>query len=175
MGIREVLQTEIWSKETSRKILARMWKIFVGLEYVGIGLGVVLAGVVLWFVVSTHWLTERERAKGKIALVQVDALQNFDGVNDSDFNVRSQQAQEKVDDALNAAFTVKDRVTAFYLDYYLHEVDSMRRHEMWQKRMKSLPTDRRQERSQELEFKEEELERESVQMFRGLSHKLLDK
>ena len=71
MGIREVSQAEIWSKETSRKILSRVWKV---LKWAGISIGTVVAALALFVFVWTHWLTAKERNAGTTALAQIDAL-----------------------------------------------------------------------------------------------------
>jgi hypothetical protein len=92
MGIREILQTEIWSKETSRKILARVWKIA---KYAGISIGIAFAAFVLFGFVWAHWLTTKERNAGKAALAQIEVLQNFDSASDAEFDAQAKQAKEK--------------------------------------------------------------------------------
>jgi hypothetical protein len=58
MKIRELLQTEIWSKRTSRKILV----------VTGIVLGILALGIGSLYEVNERWLTPREKslAKGSV-------------------------------------------------------------------------------------------------------------
>jgi hypothetical protein len=175
MEVREILQTEIWSAETSRKILARIGKILGRLKFVGIGLAVVLVGIVLWLFVWTHWLTEGERSKGKIALVQVDALQNFDEMNDAEFDARSQQAQEKVNEAMGAAVTFKDRTTANFVYIYLIELKQLRQQNKMQEQLYSRPGYKRPGRTKESDLKLEKSQDDLIKIIRDAVHESLDK
>jgi hypothetical protein len=175
MGIREVLQTEIWSKETSRKILAGLRKILGVMKYVGLVLGVVVVGVVLWAWIWTHWLTAKERNAGSVALVQVDALQNFDGMSDADFDAKVKLAQEKVDAANHAVLTEKDNEVAGTLWFYLDQIKFTR---LRQKRMhevlNSHPEYARTDRYRESDLKMEKSERDYIKIWRDSAHELLD-
>jgi hypothetical protein len=175
MGLREILQTEIWSKQTSRNILARIGKILVRLKFVGIGLAVVLVGIALWFFVWTHWLTEGERSKGKIALVQVDALQNFNGMSDTEFDTRSQQAQEKVNDAIDAAVTFKDRSIADFVDLYLFELKGMRQQKKVREQIYSRPGFTKPEWAKESDLKFEKSQDDLIKIIRDAVHESLSK
>ena len=168
MELRELLQVEIWSKRTSRRIL-------VGLKFVAIGLGVVVVGIALWIFVWTHWLTQGERSKGKIALVQVEALQSFDEMSDAEFDARSRQAQEKVNDASDAIFTAKDRQIAVYLSLCLFEMQGMKKSQRIRKILDSRPGFTKSERSKELELKSEESERHLLKTLVKSLHESLDK
>ena len=105
MKTRELLQIELWSKRTTRKIL--------------VGLGIVYLGVVAWFAVDRYWLTPGERSAGRAALVQIDELQNFGSDGIEDFAVRARQAKEKLEAAQQAAWTMRDKAVATGLTAYL--------------------------------------------------------
>jgi hypothetical protein len=175
MEIRELLQTEIWSKETSRKILARIWKILVGLKYVGMSLVVAFLGFALWIFISTHWLTRGERKIGKITLAQVDALQNSDEMGDVEFLAGSKQAEENVKAAYVVAFTGRDRVTAFYLDIYLDELKHVRQYEKMREKLDYRSRYVRSDRSKELDGKIEGSNRDSIKLFGESLHQSLDR
>jgi hypothetical protein len=64
MNLREILQIEIWSRRTTRRI-------FSILGYVAVAL---LIGLVIWFEVERHWLTKGERKTASTALRQIDGL-----------------------------------------------------------------------------------------------------
>jgi len=168
MGIRERLQTEIWSKQTSRKIL-------VGLKFVGIGLGVVLVVIALLVFVWTHWLTQGERSKGRIALVQVEALQNFDGMSDAEFDARLRQAQEKVNDANDAVFTARDRQIVVYLSLCLFEMQGMKKSQRMREILDSRPGHTKSERFKELELKSDRSEHDLISQVVESLHESLDK
>ncbi len=115
MTFREVLQIEIWSKRTTRKI------------WLGFGLVVmVLIGVATWVAVSRMWLTASERRVGKVALVQVDALQRFAGMGDLEYIARYKDAEVKVATARQVAWTERDHWTAEMLSTYLMFTDIRR-------------------------------------------------
>jgi len=172
MGIREVLQTEIWSKETSRKILARIWKAF---RVVGIGVGVVLAGFFLFAFSWAHWLTASERSKGRMALVQVDELQNFVGASDEEFDSRLTLAKLKIQEASFAAATGKDTQVADLLYIYMEGIQNLRfekkMHERWKSPHDYVPSKELQESAE----KNEELERDEIKTLKGMLHESLDK
>ncbi len=75
MNVRELLQTEIWSKETSRKILRRTWRIVRPVAVVS-GILVLLLAVV--FAVEWYWLTSGERKAGRTALAKIEELEQLE-------------------------------------------------------------------------------------------------
>jgi hypothetical protein len=107
MKVRELLQIELWSKRTSRKIC--------------IGIGIVFIGFGFWIWTDQHWLTPGERSAAKEALAQIDGLQDFAPLSDQDFDVREKQAEAKVEAAKHAAVTQRDKGLAFDLEVYLGE------------------------------------------------------
>jgi hypothetical protein len=100
MKIRELLQIELWTKRTSRKM-------FVGF---GTFLGVVVAGFVIWSVVDRNWITPGERSAARVALGKLDALQGAGLFNPREFVVRAKLAGRRVDDAHQAARTTRDKM-----------------------------------------------------------------
>ncbi|MGA3334578.1 MAG: hypothetical protein ABSC62_10500 [Terracidiphilus sp.] len=102
MKVRELLQHEIWSKETSRKILVG-FAVFVAALFIVFG---------TWYEFETHWLTIRERVAAKVALQRIDALQNADSLSDEEFKIRRNEVNSAVDAAGLAARTSKDEMVA---------------------------------------------------------------
>ena len=99
MRFRELLQTEIWNKRIS-------WKILVGF---GVALGIVLAGFIYWRVVDQNRITPGERSDARAALVQLDALQDAGFLRTEIFALRAKETGRMVDDARQAARTARDR------------------------------------------------------------------
>ena len=132
MKVRELLQIEIWSKRTSRKILV----------WFGVVLAVVVVGYVFWGVLSWYWLTPGERNAARAALVQFDALQDSGSLSDEEFSARAKQAERSMDNAFRAAWTTRDRMIFFKLEGYQLDIVvkrwQMRRQELSQQRKTSL-------------------------------------
>ena len=150
MTIREILQIEIWSKRTSRKIL--------------IGLGIVVVLLVVGFVVlnalDERWITPPERKAGRAALAQIEVLQNFNQMSDSEYDAGALQAKQEIDTAEQAAWTSQDKRIAFLLLGYFDSTDRKRSH----LKLKFPP------RSPEQEL----LDKQVLQFIKGVSHKALD-
>jgi hypothetical protein len=123
MKIRELLQIEIWSKETSRKILVRTRKILVRVGIV-FGILVVVLGIIL--AIEMSWLTSGERKVASAALVEIDEMQNLVQAGGNDFEARDQQAKETVEAADRAAWTLRDKGAAYDLSFYLYLTESDR-------------------------------------------------
>jgi hypothetical protein len=98
MNIRELLQIELWSKRTSRKILFVFGVVFAASAF----------GFFTWFEVEVHWLTNGERAAAKVAFQRIDALQHADPMSNEEFKIRSDEVDTAVSAAENAARTKKD-------------------------------------------------------------------
>ncbi len=105
MKIRELLQTEIWSKRTT-------WKILVGV-------GIVIAGCLAWAAVEEHWISPGEHKAGRQALAQIEALKKIDPEKDKDFELGVQQAKRKIETAKKAAWTTRDTFLTLDLSMYL--------------------------------------------------------
>ncbi|MFZ1941913.1 MAG: hypothetical protein WBE56_11805 [Terracidiphilus sp.] len=99
MKIREPLQTELWSKRMTPKILAVS----------GIFLGIAVIGFVLWVAIDRNWTTPVERNAARSALVKLDGLQDAGFLCDKEFVMRAKLAGTGVDDARKAARTTRDR------------------------------------------------------------------
>jgi hypothetical protein len=124
MNFRELLQTEIWSKGTSRKILARVRKVLVRVGIVFGALAVVFGTV---YVIEISWMTAGERKIATTALPEIDTLQNFVTADGNDFETRDQQAKETVMAAARAARTIRDNRVSGLLWEYLGLTESDRR------------------------------------------------
>ena len=163
MKIPELLQIELWSKKTSRKILVVLGSVF--------GVAVVAFGTL--YLVEEQWLTPPERRTGREALVLIDGLQNLGSSGDKDFNVRDKQAQEKVGIAKQAAVTARDEKVANVLDAYLVNVETERsaiqERELMQQRHVQISTSER-----DFEERLDSSGKQITQFIRAVAHKALD-
>ena len=116
MKVRELLQTEIWSKRTTRNILFLF----------GVVVGVIVVGSVVMYEIERHWLTTGERNAAIAAIAQIDGLQDFSSLSDEEFDAREKQAEAKVEAAKHAAVTKRDEWLSFNLDVCLNETKSDR-------------------------------------------------
>jgi hypothetical protein len=119
MEIRELLQKEVWSKRTSRKIWSVVKRTFRVVE-------VALVGFVIWLLVNSLWLTSPERKAGRVALDKVDALQRFSGMSEEEYGVDYKKAEDMVHAAERAAWTWRDQGVAAQLSAYLMFTDMRR-------------------------------------------------
>jgi predicted negative regulator of RcsB-dependent stress response len=109
MKIRELLQTELWSKRTTQGIL--------------IGFALAVMGFWAWNYVDDHWLTRGEQKTAKSALVLIDSLQLQSTEDDQkDFEAGKQKAEQAVKVAEQAAWTTRDKQVFSALSNYLNEV-----------------------------------------------------
>jgi hypothetical protein len=150
MIIRDLLQIEIWSKRTSRKIL------------IGLGIVVILlvVGVVVLNALDERWITPPERKAGRAALAQIEVLQNFDQMSDSEYDAGALQAKQKINTAEQAAWTAQDKRIALMLLGYFTSTDGKRSHKKFKLPPKG-PED-------------EALNKQVFQFIRGVLHKALD-
>ena len=109
MNLRELLRTELWSKRTTRKILVRS----------GLVLGVVVVVLAIWLSAEWYWLTPGERKSSKAAIAQIDSMQAFESMSQPQFDSMAKQAEEKVEVAKHAAWTIRDKDAAYSLEAYL--------------------------------------------------------
>jgi hypothetical protein len=159
MKVREFLQIELWSKRTSRKIF--------------VGFGLVVAGLVFLFLFDRCWLTVGERAAGREALKQIDALGNLDSMSYEDFKAREKQAEAKVETAKQAACTTRDKRVAETLYAYVVSIDTERSNVEMRKvfQRRHLPT---KDSQRELEEKIDLQGLEGTQLLRAVLHRALD-
>ncbi len=99
MTFHEVLQFELWSKQTTRKILS-----VVGIGFVTVGFIVSIA-----LAVESLWINPRERNAAKVALADVEDLQQTTGVTEDEFKIRKGKAESATERALNVAWTWRDQ------------------------------------------------------------------
>jgi len=101
MNVRELLRYELWSKRTTRRILAVLAVILV----------VTALGFVAWYEIDLHWMTSGERAAAKAALHQIDVLQDAGSLSDEEFKTRRDEGDSAVNAAESAIRTTKDEKT----------------------------------------------------------------
>jgi hypothetical protein len=161
MTLRELLQYEVWSKRTTRKILLALGTV------AGFFL---LLGAYEWF-----WTTPGERVLGSMALVQIDELDEL-GPGSPRFDVESKKADGMVAAATQAAFTLRDRRIAAALGAYLMLVEMER--EDIERRMRMQEFERAHpemiQRYPNDEVDEELLSRQTRQFIRSRLHAVLD-
>jgi hypothetical protein len=134
MEIRELLRYEIWSKETSRKALARTTKI---VARIGIVTGILVLAIGIVLTVALRWLTPGERRAARVALSSVDSLQDFGAVSDGDFDAGLIQARAKIQVAQDSVWTLRDAAVADWLwDYWIKT-------ESYRKQKQDMETERR--------------------------------
>lgn len=119
MEVRKVLQTEVWSKTTSRKIWSVFRKILSGIE-------VFIVVLVIWFGINRIWLTSSERRAAIAALEKIDALQRFAVMSREQYSQEHAQAKSSVDAVERAAWTSRDLSIASTLSTYLLFTDMQR-------------------------------------------------
>jgi hypothetical protein len=149
MTIRELLQIEIWSKRTSRRIL-------IGL---GIVTAIVVIGFVLWNTLNERFITPSERKAASAALAQIETLQDFNRMSDAEYDAGALQAKQEMDRAEQAAWTSQDKRIAFLLLGYFEMTDTKRFH-----LKHKIPTDSRSEY----------LDKRVFEFTKGVLHRVLD-
>jgi hypothetical protein len=167
MKFRELLQTEIWSKRTSQKIIFWAGIVFV-IASVGFG---------AWHFVEVNWLTPWERSAGRVALTQIDALQDAGPLSDQEFEIRWKQAKEKVQAADGAAVTYRDNSIQMDLYWYFAGVELERSKVQNKKRTDELVQQgriRRWDRDEESDKKIDAVLNDLNRARRAALHKELD-
>lgn len=117
MTLRQLLQREIWSERTSRKIVV---KFVIPLSRV-LGAAALVFGS--YFAVDSFWLTPHERRIAREALPQIDVLERNQGISAGDFETQKNLAQAKIDAAQKAAWTDRDRRIASLLSVYMESIE----------------------------------------------------
>jgi hypothetical protein len=115
MTFREFLRIEIWSKETTRKVLRRIWKVTKPAALV-FGVLVLVLGII--FAVEWYWLTNGERKAGRAALAKVEELEQLEKNSGDGFDAMNRQAKTSTAVAEQSAWTLRDRRTAGLLEFY---------------------------------------------------------
>ena len=113
MKARELLQIELWSKETSRKLL-------IGF---GIAFGLCLIGLFGWYEVEVRWLTSGEREKARAALRAAEEFDKAEPLSNIEFDARRKQLDARVKAAEAAAKTIRDHSVEMRLYWYTAVVE----------------------------------------------------
>jgi hypothetical protein len=139
MTLHELFQIELWSKETSRRILGRIWKF---LKPTAVVLGVLVFLLWVVFLIERNWLTSGERNAGRAALARIEELQGLIGCDCGRFRAADQNADAAVHLATEKARTIRDNSVAFNLWMYLSEVESDDRRDRMEALIKSSELER---------------------------------
>jgi hypothetical protein len=113
MKVRELLRYELWSKGTTRKILASF----------GIVVGLLILGFFVWYEIEIRWLTTGERNAARAALLQVDALESGNPATFEELQIQSERTEDRVKAAETAARTIRDKMVHLQLYWYFSGVD----------------------------------------------------
>jgi hypothetical protein len=140
MELRELLQKEIWSKRTSRKIWLVVKRTFRVVE-------VALVGFVIVYLANSTWLTSPERKAGRVALGKIDALQSFSGMSEEEYVASHKQAEEMVHGAEQAAWTGRDEFIASSLSAYLEFTDIRRQEQKFRDKLSTSKDENLRNRS----------------------------
>jgi len=116
MKVRELLQTELWSKENHRRILAGFC----------IGIGLCIVGFVAWDRFEVHWLTSGEREAARAALAEIDSIEAAGPLSDQEWEARAHQVRAKVNASAAAARTYRDTFVEMDLSLYFLKVETDR-------------------------------------------------
>jgi len=115
MKIRELLQTEIWSKGTTRRIFVVLGIIF------GIG----LVSSFLLYEYETRRLTQGERDSARAALAQIEWLRECGSCSYEDFQARDIQVKRAVEWADVSSSTYRDSTVVWALRGYQTTAESV--------------------------------------------------
>jgi hypothetical protein len=176
MNVRELLQTEICSKETSRKILRRAWRV---VRPVAIAFGVLVLLLAAVSVVEWYWLTSGERKAGRTALAKIEELEQLEKNQSGDFDVMNSQAKALVRVADERAWTLRDQRTAGLLELYRWELETEHQNRLLETQIRQNEQEKHLELHadqgyRELEEKSRASQTQFVSSWRSLSHKELD-
>ena len=116
MGTRELLQTEIWSKGTTLRIL--------------FGVLIVIAlsifSLKAWRAFQYYWLTNGERTAARIALQRIDEVRTANAASYEEFDAMLRPEKKEIAAANAAAVTERDQITVMQLEGCDLEVTSDR-------------------------------------------------
>ncbi len=115
MNLRKLLQTELWSKRTTRKILVIFGIVFA--------IAAVLYGGLYGF--ERFWLSSGERETGRALLAEIDALQSV-APDSQEFEAGVQKAKKQLELVKDAGITLRCDHVAFLLEVYLSDTEMKR-------------------------------------------------
>ncbi len=175
MKVRELLQYEIWSKETSRKILSPIGKCLKWVAIVSGSLAVLIW--IVYVIESAGWLDSRRKGTPEEpALAQIVELEKLIDCNCDQFVVVDGKAHSVLTVATQKAWTLRDHSVAFELWFYLTEVEQKQEGDLREAQAKAIVQQRHLQwhSNPELEQKDRSLRRELFSTFRLELHKELD-
>jgi hypothetical protein len=173
MKLRELLQHEIWSKETSRRILRPIRRI---LKYTAIVLGALGVLIAIAYGIERHWLTNGERTSGRIAFTKVEELEKLIDCNCDQFEAADGDAKAAVAAAEKKGRTLRDGSVAAYLSVYLMEIEQMQMDDLREAKLKLLMQERNSQwhSNPQLENESRSLQFKIFGDLRSVLHKELD-
>jgi hypothetical protein len=173
MAIRNLLSYELWSKETTRKALSRVWRI---LKPVSIALGLLAVLLFVTYEVGTHWLTSGEREAGNAALAQLEKLDALRYCKCEQFAVVNEQAKKAVQVARSKAWTIRDGQLVKWLELYRWMVETENASDLRNAEVNDFAARRhlRFRVDPQIEVNDQKLKNEHFRLVRGLLHQFLD-
>lgn len=173
MNLHELLQYELWSKDASRKILRPVGKL---LKRVSVVLGALIVLIAIVFLIERYWLTDGERRAGRAALAQVEELQDLIDCNCNRFATVDDGAKTAVELADEKKWTLRDRIVAFDLSFYLMEVEEKQAQDLREAKLRVFMQQRHLQwhSDPKLEAKSRSLQFQIFSDLRSALHKELD-
>ena len=173
MNLRELLKTELWSKETTRKVLRPAgW--FLKRAAIVLGALVILIGVA--YEIESHWLTSGERKAGRVALAQIEELEKLQTGGNQGFEEVDARAKASVAVAEQKAWTLRDEDIHQFLMIYLDQVEMNHESAQREAQAKQFATQRNLpwHSSSASEANDRALKLQLYSFYRSGLHKLLD-
>jgi hypothetical protein len=115
MNFREILQIEIWSKRTTRKVVSGLWRV---LKPVMVGLGSAAVLLFVFYEVEARWLTSDERQAARAALAKAETLEPQRFCRCERFAAADAETKEAIEVAREKARTLRDNRVLGLLDLY---------------------------------------------------------
>jgi hypothetical protein len=173
MKVRKLLRIELWSKETSRRILQRAWRIARPAAVVS-GVLILLLGVV--FAVEWSWLTSGERKAGRAALGKIEELEKLESNASGGFDAKNSQTKASVAVAEQKAWTLRDRRTSGMLEIYRWELETEQEDRIRESHLRLIAIQRHQiwPSNPELEKRIRASQAQVFRTMRSFLHKELD-
>lgn len=113
MTVREFLQIELWSKNTTRKIV----------KVVGVCFGSLVVVGAVFLALELGWINPHERSTAKIALADIEGLRQISAESEDEYKTRKVKAEVAAESALEAAWTWRDERICTAISAYLTLVE----------------------------------------------------